>query len=138
DDAPVAFESRWALSYLRGPLTRAQIKSLMAKRRAPVPTTPAPKLKGETSERIVLPPAIPQKFIPPRGARDGIAYQPVVLGVCQVRFVDSKADVDYMEQFVVAAPVRDDSMPVEWDECFEVDVAPSDLENEPFAGAAFA
>ena len=28
EDAPVAFESRWALSYLRGPLTRAQIKSL--------------------------------------------------------------------------------------------------------------
>ena len=29
DDAPVVFETRWAMSYLRGPLTRNQIKQLM-------------------------------------------------------------------------------------------------------------
>jgi hypothetical protein len=29
EDAPVVFESRWAMSYLRGPLTRDQIKRLM-------------------------------------------------------------------------------------------------------------
>ena len=37
EDAPVTFESRWALSYLRGPLTRAQIKTLMDPRRAEFP-----------------------------------------------------------------------------------------------------
>src|SRR5262249_16132744 len=30
EDAPEIFESRWAMSYLRGPLTRTQIKQLMA------------------------------------------------------------------------------------------------------------
>jgi hypothetical protein len=30
EDAPVLFESRWAMSYLRGPLTRPQIQALMA------------------------------------------------------------------------------------------------------------
>ncbi|MBE0591128.1 MAG: ATP-binding protein, partial [Gemmatimonadales bacterium] len=30
DDAPVLFHTRWALSYLRGPLTRTQIQTLMA------------------------------------------------------------------------------------------------------------
>ncbi|HEX4899281.1 MAG TPA: DUF87 domain-containing protein, partial [Pyrinomonadaceae bacterium] len=29
DDGPEVFESRWAMSYLRGPLTRSQIKTLM-------------------------------------------------------------------------------------------------------------
>jgi hypothetical protein len=29
DDAPVVFESRWAMSYLCGPLTKNQIKTLM-------------------------------------------------------------------------------------------------------------
>ncbi|MFM7734613.1 MAG: ATP-binding protein, partial [Alphaproteobacteria bacterium] len=33
-DAPEVFQSRWALSYLRGPLTRVQIQALMADRRA--------------------------------------------------------------------------------------------------------
>ena len=30
DDKPVVFQTRWALSYLRGPLTREQIQTLMA------------------------------------------------------------------------------------------------------------
>ena len=29
EDEPVVFETRWCLSYLRGPLTRTQIKALM-------------------------------------------------------------------------------------------------------------
>jgi hypothetical protein len=34
EEAPEVFETRWAMSYLRGPLTRAQIKTLMDPRRA--------------------------------------------------------------------------------------------------------
>ncbi|MER3424952.1 MAG: ATP-binding protein, partial [Nitrospiraceae bacterium] len=33
EDAPEVFETRWTLSYLRGPLTRAQIKKLMDARK---------------------------------------------------------------------------------------------------------
>ena len=33
EDGPEVFETRWAMSYLRGPLTRTQIKQLMADRR---------------------------------------------------------------------------------------------------------
>jgi hypothetical protein len=36
EDAPVVLESRWAMSYLRGPLTREQIKVLMKDRRPEV------------------------------------------------------------------------------------------------------
>ena len=33
-DEPVVFQTRWALSYLRGPLTRSQIQTLMEPRKA--------------------------------------------------------------------------------------------------------
>jgi hypothetical protein len=39
--APALFTTRWALSYLRGPLTRDQIASLMADRKAALAPTPA-------------------------------------------------------------------------------------------------
>jgi hypothetical protein len=39
EDSPVVFESRWAMSYLRGPLTRDQIKKLMDGKRPAVTTT---------------------------------------------------------------------------------------------------
>jgi len=42
EDAPVVFESRWAMSYLRGPLTRQQIQTLMEGRRPAAATTAAP------------------------------------------------------------------------------------------------
>lgn len=135
EDAPVAFESRWAMSYLRGPLTRSQIKTLTGSRKAAAP--PAPKPGGAAAQRTMLPPEIPQKFVPVRTQAKGIVYQPVVLGVAQVRYLDAKAKVDYLQDVVLAAPVRDDSMPVEWEECFEIDIAPSDLEAEPIAGAGF-
>ena len=41
EDAPVTFQTRWTMSYLAGPLTRAQIKTLMDPRR-PIVETPAP------------------------------------------------------------------------------------------------
>ncbi len=41
EDVPVVVESRWAMSYLRGPLTRDQIKVLMKDRRPEIATAPA-------------------------------------------------------------------------------------------------
>ena len=43
EDAPRVLETRWAMSYLRGPLTREQIKTLMDGKRPAIPkvTTPA-------------------------------------------------------------------------------------------------
>ena len=41
EDGPVVLESRWAMSYLRGPLTRDQIKVLMKGRQPQVAAAPA-------------------------------------------------------------------------------------------------
>jgi hypothetical protein len=46
EDQPVVFESRWALSYLRGPLTRTQIKSLMDPRKAAAASAAAKSAVG--------------------------------------------------------------------------------------------
>ncbi len=40
EDVPAAFQSRWALSYLRGPLTRDQIKALSSAHEAELPSPP--------------------------------------------------------------------------------------------------
>lgn len=41
EDGPVVFNTRWAMSYLRGPLTRQQVKQLMADRKPAAPAAPA-------------------------------------------------------------------------------------------------
>jgi hypothetical protein len=71
EDAPTVFETRWAMSYLRGPLTRAQIKTLMASRAQarglsslPRSVAPPAKISSDLASRPVLPPEVPQYFVP--------------------------------------------------------------------------
>jgi hypothetical protein len=97
EDGPVVFESRWALSYLRGPLTRSQIKQLMDPVKAGkvavsagngaaavaaastlAAAAPAARIAPEepkaagtatATQRPVLAPDVPQYFVPVRGAK---------------------------------------------------------------------
>lgn len=71
----VVFQSRWAMSYLRGPLTREQVKLLMSGRRSSgagdEPVFPAADVSHETRPLAgaytgmppVMPPDLPQVFL---------------------------------------------------------------------------
>jgi hypothetical protein len=142
EDAPVLFETRWALSYLRGPLTRNQIKTLMDARRAHTAdqaARPAPAAnKATAAGRPILPPQVPQRFLTadPRGGP--VVYEPRILGSAQVHFIDTKTGMNEVRAVNVLAPVRDDSVPVEWEESSPVTIEPDDLELEPVEPARFA
>ena len=138
EDAPELFETRWALSYLRGPLTRAQIKTLMDPRRTASPAAPAgkPAARARPSEsaRPVLPPDVPQVFVPARGADGGIVYRPAVLGVAEVHFADPKGGVAATDAVARVAAIAD---PIEWAGAEEAAFAIEDCGTEPEKGAGF-
>jgi hypothetical protein len=156
EDAPEVFQTRWTLSYLRGPLTRTQIKLLMdpVKRETLGVMGKREGTKSESSEamsqashltphasRPMLPPDVPQQFIPIRGTQPSgslLVYQPMLLGGAQVRFSDSKAGIDVTEDVTVLAPITDGAVPVDWDHAAEVALALSDLEQVPTEDAQFA
>jgi hypothetical protein len=49
-DRDVIFQTRWAMSYLRGPLTRPQVRELMTEKKAgTAPVAPAVSVAGETA-----------------------------------------------------------------------------------------
>jgi Sec-independent protein translocase protein TatA len=144
ESGPVAFESRWALSYLRGPLTRNQIRQLTKGREAAPPAASPSARAGErtapasaSTQRVVLPPDVPQAFIPVRGSHSRIVYKPVLLGAAKIRFVETKSGLDVMQDKVFMTPIHDDALPVQWEECEEAEIDPNDLEREPAADAEF-
>ncbi|GMV48967.1 MAG: AAA-like domain protein [Nitrospira sp. OLB3] len=151
EDAPAVFQTRWTLSYLRGPLTRTQIKQLMdpvkqaaaaAGGRSGMAGTPSAGMARATAQeqRPMLPPEVPQYVVPLRGRPSSgqtLFYQPMVLGVAQVRVADNKAGVDVTERLALLAPVTDAAVPVEWDQATLVDLVLDDLEREPVGGARF-
>ena len=150
EDAPEIFQTRWTLSYLRGPLTRTQIKTLMdpVKREAlsvkrEISGTSRSALSTQHSAlkaRPMLPPDVPQHFIPVRGSQpsgSALIYQPMLLGTAQVRVSDSKAGVDVTQDVTVLTPISDGAVAVNWDQAMEAGLALADLESAPSDSAQF-
>ncbi len=145
EDEPVVFESRWCLSYLRGPLTRTQIKTLMDPRRAvnaATVTSPmaAPSKNGKEGGRPILSPEVPQYYVPLRGMRpEGktLIYAPMLLASAQIRFADSKSGLDTTHEVTVLAPMSDGAVTVDWNQATPAGLAVGDLESAPADGARF-
>jgi len=149
DDAPLLFQTRWTMSYLRGPMSREQIREASGRREtvperaATVPTAAAPAPPAETpraarSSRPVVPPDIQQFFIPPSAGGRVVRYRPVVLGAAQVRFSDSRTGVESTRDILYAAPFLDAAVAVDWDAVTPLTISARDLQRDPVEGAAFA
>jgi hypothetical protein len=159
EDAPEIFESRWAMSYLRGPLTRNQIKLLMDPLRstvvgkppvaagavpsaaAGVAYQPPVAAAARKAERPLLPPDVSQYFIPIRGSQQPgqtLVYGPMLLGVAQVRFADTKTGVDLVQDSSFVTQITDDPIAVNWDNCTEAVFNISDLDKSPVEPAKFS
>jgi hypothetical protein len=165
EDAAVAFETRWALSYLRGPLTRDQIKALMQARvahaaggaaapaaaRAGSGTTggataadrqgtdlvAAGATSAAAAARPVLPPEVPQVFVPRRGGGDAPAYEPQVFAAGQVQFVDPKLGVNEVAEVAVLVPFVDAPVPVDFERARPSEHGLTELDTDPEPGARF-
>ncbi len=86
--APTVFGTRWAMSYLPGPLTRTQIAELMEERKAaaPVAAAAAPAAP-QAGQAPTTPAAAPQDAGRPLGD-DESAMQPEIADGIDVKFVD--------------------------------------------------
>jgi hypothetical protein len=141
EDAPVLFQTRWTLSYLRGPLTREQIQRLTADARPePAASTEAASGKAPSSvkaaTRPVLPAGVAEGFFPATGGTGQLTYRPTVLGVARVHYVDRKSAVDTWQKVSVLASV--DGSSIQWDDGKELpEAAPEQLAPSPLDGAGF-
>ncbi len=157
DATPVTFHTRWVLSYLAGPMTRTQIKTLMAgkKSRAIAHDTYAetiPVQRAEFSEqpaakpsvpapaqRPVLDPKIKQVFLPQREAYQGdVLYEPRLLAIGRVHFVDTRKGLSADEDIAMLKTLDAGAFGIEWDEAAHLDLDPDDLDRDAAAPGSFA
>ena len=166
EERPKTFHTRWAMSYLRGPLTRAQVRELMAGR---VDEVPAPSAK-EVAEATVVsrvpspsavasgaghlsstPPSagsgVGQLYFPAlRSARQSpeddasdrssLTYRAGALGIAKVSFVDRKRGVSE-EQPVTLLALPDPEGSIEWESAATLDIGVDGLDSAPEPGARF-
>jgi hypothetical protein len=153
EDALELFQSRWALSYLRGPLGRDEIRKLSATHQSAAPAQPraasatppsavqtaAPPSVASSrasSTRPTVPPDVPQ-FFSPDASGSGGPLVPVVYGAANVRFLDPKSNVDTAKLVTWTATVSDGAVAVDWDSATAVDLAPELLERAAPDGATY-
>ena len=157
ENAPVTFETRWVLSYLRGPLTREQIKVLVAEKKsqqtpvaAPVqkaaaglPTTSAVQATGvqapsAISEPPVVAPQIKVMYLAASGAGQGLVYYPAAAGWLDVHYSSAKYKVDSTEKVSLAAMLEDGPVALDWDQADEIGLSTDEIHTSPLPGASFA
>ena len=143
DDAPVLFKTRWAMSYLRGPLTLQEISRLMASRKAQAPVTAAPTARSTAlsppatadAGRPLVSPEIGELFLVARPGSGKTTYRPRVAAGVRLHYVDARSGLDAWRNYSLVAPFTDDGAPA-WEEAIEVkDLAGG---TEPLSDAAFA
>jgi hypothetical protein len=153
EDRPEVFETRWTLSYLRGPLTRNQIKSLMesykgARFAETSGSLSSPHEKQSFGEqpllqasRPILPANIHQCILPIRGVQPAetcVVYEPMLFGAALVGFTDAKHTLDLTRGVACLVSITEDVVPVDWNQAVEINVGISELEQSPQKSARYA
>ncbi|MCA9179384.1 MAG: DUF87 domain-containing protein, partial [Planctomycetales bacterium] len=165
EDAPVVFQTRWAMSYLRGPLSREHIVRLMEPRKQklepttsdqpatgsqrPQPAEPEPSrvptqtefgdARGPLTEPPALPPEVDAYFLNPRHTPRGakIRYRPALLGHVRLHFVRSSYDVDAWEDQQLLAAAEGELDDSTWERAVPIELQRLDVDREPWDGAEF-
>jgi len=135
EERPTLFHTRWALSYLRGPLTREQIHTLMAERlqetesaalepearNIPIPLAPVEE-KVEIKTEIILPAQIKQYYAPLKGAaaeNEKLIYRAALLGTGRLHFVSAKAKIDQWQTYSLLADLPESENSILWNEAYK-------------------
>jgi hypothetical protein len=109
EDAPMLFHTRWALSYLRGPLTRDHIRQLS---QSNAPLLPQPQeAEPTTTARVLLPAGVEERFVPfiaPKG-NGRILYRPALAVRVRLHYILAKAGVDQWREGLYVAPLQADT-----------------------------
>jgi hypothetical protein len=143
ENAPEVFQTRWCLSYLRGPLTLAQIKSLQAAKKAAPPSYAEPAVASPVkssevvpaSDRPNLPPQISEFFLPIRGAKSAGAhplYRPMICGIGDVHFGGGQK-----QHKVFVADIGSEAVSLNWDESQPGSFDETQMEKAPSLEAEF-
>jgi hypothetical protein len=138
---PALFETRWVLSYLRGPLTRGQIRQLggscSPRAEAPSQSWRVAARENGAGPRPVLPPGVPEKFVPARCVTGNLIYRPLLYGYAQVQFRDARHRIDEWREAGFVTPITDSAIAADWQSAVEAGFKADDLKAAPIDGANF-
>ncbi|MEM7613341.1 MAG: ATP-binding protein, partial [Pseudomonadota bacterium] len=138
---PVVFGTRWVMSYLAGPLTRDQIKTLMApvktlrdkasKKKLTAATLTASATR-DVKAAIVETPAIDASIRQFWLEADGedIVYRPALVGAAELYYSSARYNIEQERECLAYVMPEDGPVAIDWDNATLLDAAVDDLLQE--------
>jgi len=123
EDAPLLFKTRWAMSYLRGPLTQPEIARLMQERKQQAAATPsagpfAAAPAAVATARPMIPAGIAEVFLAATPGPGTVSYRARLAASVRLHYVDARSGLDAWRNTSLLAPFGDDGAP-SWAEAVE-------------------
>jgi hypothetical protein len=153
EDGPVIMHTRWAMSYLRGPLTRDEIRRLEPTHdsepaphavAAPkvahhAPPTSTPVATPTAAARPVVPAGIDEQFLVAPALADGStgAYRPALMANVRLHHADGRRKLDVWRDISLLAPLTDDVTNL-WEQSEPSNADSYRLDTKPRPGYSFA
>jgi len=143
DDAPLLFKTRWAMSYLRGPLTQPEISRLMQERKQQArasatagagPGAAAPDAPAAPA-RPIVPAGVTEIFLAAQPGTGTVSYRPRLAASVRLHYVDGRSGLDAWRNMSLLAPFDDDGAPSWTDAVESKDLVAG---SEPLPSAGFA
>jgi len=139
EDGAVVFGTRWVLSYLAGPLTRDNIKTLMSKAKtkvaAAVRKVSKPKQRADAAAPA-LPPTVKQVFVPTTA--DSVVYHPRLIAAADMLFNSARYHIEQEKSALFTVEFEDGPVNVDWDNCDAVALDLDRLLGDANEAASFA
>jgi hypothetical protein len=146
EKAPTLFSTRWVMSYLAGPLSRAQLRTLCKKQPVRVEglhsagkAAPAQRPAAKPTTAPVLEPGVKQRWLASSSIDgDAAVYVPEVAATVDVIYTNAKLKVDTTQRFTLSTELSESDPNPDWSAAEEYLSDNIDTADKPPAQASYA
>lgn len=111
---PVIFETRWTLSYLKGPMTLKEIERFTKKDVKEIPISK--ELNESFKTKTFIPKSVPEYYINnPSALRSGL-YLPFILTKVKLHYVDTKLKIDTWKEKNILLPLKEKDKNIDFEQ----------------------
>jgi uncharacterized protein YbcI len=140
EDEVREFYTRWVLSYLKGPMTKDDIRILMKEKKEKLKSNEEKtEVKSVKDENIGMKPIVGKKikeYFNDTNINSDEPFYPYIYANAKVRFYNQKRGIDFEEEYDYKLELYEDMNTIDWEEA--VEERPANLSRKYKSSAKFA
>ncbi len=137
-DQTSEFYTRWVLSYLKGPMTKDDIRSLMKNKKQDIQESKI-NTTTKTNTKIETKPLISEnikQYYNDTNINAQTPFYPYLYGVAKLRFYNQKRGIDTLEELYYKLELDESQTTINWEDAYEEEIL--NISTKPSANASYS